>query len=377
MDPRCTRAWAEIDLRALHANLAVVREHAPEAEVLAVVKANAYGHGLTKVCQSLASTVAYFGVAAISEASIVRHALEGMPSPSILIMGETLAEELPKAISREWHLSVSSIAQCEVVAKAAEATGLQAHVHLVADTGMGRIGALAADFVALCRHARDQPFLEVRGLATHLSSADEDERYTKRQLREFDHLLDDALALWPDKDKPLVHVLNSAGILRHGQTEQRTLVRPGLMLYGCAPETVFQQALKPVMTVKSRVRLVRELPAGHGISYGHTYITTAPTKVATIGIGYGDGFPRSLADRQTAVLIHGQRCPLLGRVTMDQIMVDVTHIQQPAEVGDEVVILGTQDGVAIDLHELASKAQTIPWGILTGISGRVCRVHID
>jgi alanine racemase len=377
MDPRRTRTWAEIDLRALHHNLAVVRNHAPNADVLAVVKANAYGHGLTKVCQSLASSVAYFGVAAISEASIIRNALEGMPSPSILIMGETLAEELPKAISRGWHLSVSSITQCQVVIKAAEALGHQANIHLVADTGMGRMGALPADFKALCQHAQAQPVLNVRGLSTHLSSADEDESYTQQQLKEFDQLLNEALAVWSGEDKPLVHVLNSAGIFRKGQTEQRTLVRPGLMLYGCSPETPFQSTLKPVMTVKSRIRLIRELPTGSGISYGHSYITTSPTLVATIGIGYGDGFSRALAHRATTVLIQGQHCSLLGQVTMDQIMVDVTHLQEQATVGDEVVILGSQGGKTIDLRELATKARTIPWEVLTEISGRVCRIHLD
>ena len=375
MDPRCTRCWAEIDLNALHANLAVVREHAPTADVLAVVKANAYGHGLTKVCQSLASKVTHFGVATISEASIIRKALENAPSPSILIMGETLAEDVPKAISRDWHLSVSSITQCQALATVAGTLGRPAHVHLVADTGMGRIGALPADFAALCRYAREHSELHVRGISTHLSSADEDEPYTKGQLSEFDQLLNQVLDLWTAEDRPLVHVLNSAGIFRHGQAEHRTLVRPGLMLYGCAPEQQFQSALNPVMTVKSRVRLVRELPAGHGVSYGHTHTTTSPTLVATIGIGYGDGFPRSLANRETSVLIHGQRCPLLGRVTMDQIMVNVTALDKQVDVGDEVVILGSQEGETVDLHELASKAQTIPWEILTGISGRVCRIH--
>lgn len=377
MDPRCSRAWAEIDLNALHHNLALVRQRAPKADVLAVVKANAYGHGLTKVCQSLASEVAYFGVAAISEASIIRKALDGMPSPSILLMGVTLPEELPKAVSRDWHVSVSSLDECRGVVSIAQSLERQAHVHLVTDTGMGRIGALPGDFMELCRYARDQPSLAVQGLATHLSSADEDAPYTEDQLREFDTLVSDALALWPNDDKPLVHVLNSAGICRYGSTNQRTLIRPGLILYGCSPEAVYQSGLKPVMAVKSRVRLVRELPAGHGISYGHSYITTQPTMVATIGIGYGDGFPRSVNGRAASVLIRGQHCPLLGRVTMDQIMVDVTALAERAQIGNEVVIIGAQEGETIGLCELASKAQTIPWEILTGFTRRVCRVHLD
>lgn len=369
------RTWAEIDSAALRRNLAVVKARAPGAQVIAVVKADAYGHGLERVCGILQDQVTYFGVAAVAEANVIMRALKSK-RPDILLMGPILPEEMAVAIRHGWHFSLSSLAELGAAAKLAEFAAEPAHVHLTVDTGMGRMGALESEFLGLCQAAARQAGVRVHGLASHLPSADEDLDFTTRQLIQFYELAEPALASWEKCGfpLPLVHVLNSAGICHFGNNKNPRLIRPGLLLYGIAPEAAFQPELLPAMTLKTRVRLVRKLPPGHSISYGRTYITERPMRVATLGIGYGDGYPRSLSGRDAAVLLHGRRCPLLGRVTMDQIMVDVTHIAEEIQPGDEVVLYGRQGSEEISIAEIAAKAGTIPWEILTSVTKRVPRV---
>lgn len=218
--------------------------------------------------------------------------------------------------------------------------------------------------------------MRVRGLTTHLPSADEDADFTERQLAGFSSLVGDVLKLWGNgEDAPKVHALNSAGVLRFaGRLPSQGLMRPGLMLYGVAPEPCFQDELRPVMALKTRVRLVRDLPAGRGVSYGRTFVTKNSTRVATLGMGYGDGYPRGLSGKGADVLIAGRRCPLLGRVTMDQIMVDVTSLPGDLSPGEEVVVFGRQGESEVSVREVAEKAGTIPWEILTNISRRIPRL---
>ncbi len=370
------RTWAEIDLGALRHNFEVARSHAGGADVIAVVKADAYGLGLERISRALGGRAAYFGVAALSEAQTISAAL-GEHRTDILLLGAILPDEMEVAIERGWHFMLSTLEELRAASSMAQRCGACAQVHLAVDTGMGRIGALESEFVELCQAASRDRFVRVQGLATHLPSADEDEDFTVRQLESFDALIGSALRCWADQEvAPKVHVLNSAGVFRHGEGigGASALIRPGLMLYGIAPEGVFQDRLRPVVALKTRVRLVRFLPGGRGISYGRTYITERPTRVATLGIGYGDGYPRNLSGRGAEVLIHGRRCPLLGRVTMDQIMVDVTSLPEPVAPGDEVVVYGAQGSEEISSAEIAEKAGTIPWEILTRLTNRVCRV---
>ena len=370
------RTWAEIDLGALRYNLGAARTLADGAGVIAVVKADAYGLGLERTCEALRDRVAYFGVAALSEAQEISRVL-GESSPDILLLGAMLPPEMEVAVARGWHLTVSQASELRAVVSMARRQGVPAHVHLAVDTGMGRIGAQESEFVDLCQEASREEGVRVCGLATHLPSADEDQDFTERQLRAFDELTGTALSCWSDAEtKPMVHVLNSAGVFRHGAMSAGTLIRPGLMLYGIAPEAVYQERLRPVLTLKTRVRLVRLLPAGRGISYGRTYTTTGPTRVATLGVGYGDGYPRSLSGRGAEVLMQGRRCPLLGRVTMDQIMVDVTSLPELVEPGDEVVVYGRAGEEEISIAEVAEKAGTIPWEILTSMTNRVSRLTV-
>jgi alanine racemase len=254
--------------------------------------------------------------------------------------------------------------------------GVKAHAHAVVDTGMGRMGFPEALWHAeTIRTLVAQPNIVWEGLASHLPTPDEDETFTRDQLARFGKCVDAARGA----GLPLrwVHTASGAGLLGYaGQGEMCNLARPGLMLYGVSPLPQDQSQLKTVMTWKTRIALIRELPAGHGISYGRTEILERTTRVATLACGYADGYPRQVSGNGAQVLIHGRRCPILGRVTMDQMMADVTDLPTPPRAGDEVVLVGAQGGEFISAAEVAQKAGTIAWHVFTGITARVERRYI-
>ena len=352
--PHPQRCWAEIDLAALRHNLTVVRSQiGPVSRIMAIVKADAYGHGLGGVLTTLAQEVDQFGVANVTEALDLRAVL---PDAEILLLGATLPEERELVVR---HGLMPAISTLEEARRFAEIGPVR--VHLALDTGMGRMGFLPVEWAEALAEIRSLPNLTVVAVATHLPSADEDEPFTISQIADYEALM--------GIQSPS-HLLNSAGIMNFPKHAAQW-VRAGLMLYGVSPMAFFQPQLVPVMTLKSRVTLIRTLPAGHGVSYGRTFLTSRPTRVATISAGYADGYHRRLSNRGTEVLIRGHRCPLLGRVTMDQIMVDVTD--GPAEIGDEVELFGRH----ILAGEIAQLADTTPWEILTSISKRVPRVFLN
>lgn len=358
------RAWAEIDLGALRENLARARA-ACGGELMAVVKAGAYGHGLEEVARALAAeNLVFLGVANVGEARRIRNA--GVTTP-IYLLGASWAGEREEIVARDWTPCLSTLDEAAHFDRLAAAAGKRLKVHLAVDTGMGRGGFLldhlADDMIVLERMRH----LEIEGLGSHLPVADEDEEFTRGQIVRYRAVLDELGG--PDRFK-WRHLLNSAGLLAYDRGVCN-LARPGLMLYGVSPLPGFQDQLTTVMTLKSRVTLVRTLPAGHGVSYGRQFVTTRPTRVATIGIGYGDGYPRHVSGQGAEVCIHGRRCPILGRVTMDQIMVDVTGADHVRE-GDEVEMFGSNIPVA----EVAGKAATIVWEIFTGITPRVTRCYL-
>ncbi|HEX8373062.1 MAG TPA: alanine racemase [Chthoniobacterales bacterium] len=348
------RCWAEIDLAALAHNLEVVRERiGSEAKLMAIVKADAYGHGLGGILTTLGQYTEYFGVANLGEALDVRAV---WPDAEILLLGATLPEERESVVRHGFMPAISSMEEAEMFSRLGPT-----RVHLAVDSGMGRLGFLPEEWPAALEKIRAMPNLQIEAVATHLPSADEDEAFTLSQLEAYHALTSEA---------PSRHMLNSAGIINFS-THAAQFVRAGLMLYGASPVPEFQGKLRPVMTLKSRVTLIRTLPAGHGVSYGRSFVTKAPTRVATISAGYADGYQRRLSNRGAHVLLRDQRCPVLGRVTMDQIMIDVTDV--PAEIGDEVELFGTH----ILAGEIAQLADTIPWEILTGISKRVPRIFLQ
>ncbi|NQW99701.1 alanine racemase [bacterium] len=357
------RAWAEIDLGALKRNLAVAREAFGDG-LMAVVKAGAYGHGLEEIAKALAGeNIEFFGVANVGEARRIRNA--GVAT-RIYLLGATWSEERDEIVAREWTPCLSSLAEAEQFNRLAAVRGVRLRVHLAVDTGMGRGGFVAEDLPEKMALLERLENLEIEGIGSHLPAADEDEEFTLRQFGNFHAIICELGG--PSRFK-WRHLSNSAGLLAYSQGGCN-LSRPGLMLYGVSPLPDFQQKLSTVMSLKSRVTLVRTLPAGHGVSYGRQFVTTRPTRVATIGIGYGDGYPRHVSGKGAEVWIRGRRLPVLGRITMDQLMVDVTAAEEVME-GDEVEVFGPNIPVA----EIAALADTIVWEIFTGITPRVQRCY--
>ena len=356
------RAWAEIDLSALHHNLAVARELSGK-DVMAVIKAGAYGHGLEEIARSLDScNLPFLGVANAGEARRLKKAnIQTTP----YILGATLPGEREEIASNNWTPCLCSLDEIAHFNRLGEGTPISAHLAL--DTGMGRGGFLPHQIPEALAALKSSPGIKLTGIGSHLPVADEDEEFTKKQFALFDELT----ASIPGSDfLSHIHLSNSAGLMRF-QSETTNLVRPGLLLYGVSPFPEEQSLLKPVMTLKTRISLIHHLPKGHGVSYGRS-ILSRDTRAAVLGIGYGDGYPRSLSERNTEVLINGSRCPLLGRVTMDQIIVDVSALEDCVP-GDEAILFGAD----LLVSELATKAGTIPWELLTQITPRVERRYLN
>lgn len=358
------RCWAEVDRAALRHNARVARERVgPQPALLAVVKADGYGHGMVEVARALREDAELFGVANLQEALALR---EGGISHPVLILGPALPEERAAIKARGFIASVSSLAE------ALAFEGSAAGINFVIDTGMGRMGCAPDDALAELEKIARLPNLTLHSVSTHLPVADEDEAFSEMQLVQFDVLVRQIRARVPIAFK--VHLLLSAGILGFAH-HRYDIVRAGLMLYGSSPLLREQKLLRPVLALKARVALLRDLPAGRSVSYGRTFITARPTRVATISAGYADGYPRSISNRDGTVLIDGRRCPVLGRVTMDLSMVDVTAVPE-AKLGDEVVLIGKQGAEEILVAEVAERAGTIAWEIFTGIGSRARRVYL-
>lgn len=358
------RAWVEIDTAALLENLAFART-ASGCGIMAVVKAGAYGHGLELISRTLESAgVEFLGVANIGEARRIREA--GVTS-RIYLLGATWEAEREEIVARNITPCVSSIDEAAEFNAIAKRRGVRLSVHLAVDTGMGRGGFLAEGIAENFTELAAMDALEIEGIASHLSSADEDEEFTRRQIRSFEETVE---KLGGAERFRWRHLSNSAGILGY-PVGCLNLARPGLMLYGISPIPGFQDSLKNVMTLKSRVTLVRTLPAGHGVSYGRSFVTTRPTRIATVGIGYGDGYPRHVSGKGAEVFIRGGTHPVIGRVTMDQIMVELPD-ESEVRCGDEVELFGAH----IPVTRVAEQADTIAWEILTGITPRVQRIYL-
>ena len=360
------RCWAEIDRSALRHNAAVARGRIESAELLAVVKADAYGHGMIGVAKALANDVQLFGVANLPEAIALRNEL----SHPIIILGPALPEERSTIVKRGFIPSVSTLAEAEDFSRLAGDGSVL--INFKIDTGMGRMGVPEPDAVTVFKGISALPNIKIHSISTHLPVSDEDAEYTRDQLLRFGRNVKQLRAEVPGDYK--VHVLQSAGTLAFNQ-EIFDIVRAGIMLYGISPLPEFQKVLKPVMTWKTRIVLVRDMPKGSSISYGRTFITPRKMRIATLSAGYADGYPRHLSNREAAVLVRGRRCALLGRVTMDLMMIDVSMIDN-VQVGDEVVLMGRDANEEISCAELAQRAGTITWELTTRVGSRVRRVYV-
>ena len=358
------RCWAEIDRSALRHNVAVVRDRIGSAEILAVVKANGYGHGMVGVAQALADDAQLFGVANLEEATTLRGAL---PHP-IIILGPATPEERRGIIDGAFIASVSTLEEAQEFDRAANGSAVS--INFVIDTGMGRMGTPQADALHVFGKILSLPNIRIHSISSHLPVPNEDPDYTRDELVGFDKLVRQLRAKFPGQYK--THVLPSAGVLMFNDPPF-DIVRAGLMLYGISPVADFEKELKPALTWKARIGLIREMPKGSSISYGRTFITPKTMRVATLTAGYADGYPRHLSNKGASVLLHGKRCALLGRVTMDLMMIDVSDVDE-AKAGDEVVLLGRQGKEEVSAAELAERAETITWEITTRIGSRVRRV---
>lgn len=357
------RCWAEIDRAALRHNARVVRDRIGSAEMLAVVKANAYGHGLLGVAETLAEEAQLFGVANLEEALRLR---ESLPHP-IVILGPPIPEERAMVAEKGFIPTISSLEEAQAFNQLKPVS-----VNFKIDTGMGRMGVVENNALDIFKRVAALPNIEIHSISTHMPVSNEDAEYTRNQLVRFQRIVDQIRAEVPGRYK--AHVLQSAGTLAFNQPTFE-IVRAGIILYGISPLQEFRDLLKPVMTWKTRICLVRDVPKGSSISYGRTFIAPQNMRVATLSGGYADGYPWHLSNRGAAVLVRGKRCPLLGRVTMDLLVIDVSA-HNDVQVGDDVVLMGRDGTEEISCAELAERAGTITWEIVTRIGVRVRRVYV-
>jgi alanine racemase len=362
--------WGEVDLAAVRANTRVLADLASPAALLAVVKADAYGHGAVPVARAaLDAGATWLGVALVEEGATLRAA--GIDAP-ILVLSEPAPAAADAVVAHGLTPVVYTPAGIEALAKAVVDAGSDPlPVHLKVDTGMHRAGCTVDDAPSLVEAIAARPELVLEGICTHFAVADEPgHAYTLEQVARFDAVLDDldARGVRPG----LVHAANSAGLLGE-PSHSYDLVRVGIALYGVPPadELEHRVALQPVLSLHARVAHVKTLPAGSRVSYGLRYELEREGTIATVPVGYADGVPRNLGLHGGEVLVRGRRFPIAGTVTMDQLMVDVGDT--PVEVGDDVVLLGRQGDEEITAGEWARRLGTIAYEIVTGIGPRVPR----
>jgi alanine racemase len=373
--------WAEVSLGTLRQNFRAVQKHiGGDVTVCAVVKADAYGHGAVECSRALeAEGAQWFGVTSLDEAIPLCEA--GVRARILLLTGFWRGEE-EEIVRLKLTPTVWEPAQIELLERAASQLGINHPIHLKVDTGMGRLGIAPADLSRICSALRSAPHLVVEGLSTHLASSEVlDAPSVPEQLATFDkvrrQLRNEGI------DPPLVHVANTGAVISR-RDSWNTMVRPGIALYGYylpferagreVSGTGLRLQVKPVLTWKTRVLSLRDVPANQALGYGGIYVTKAPARIAVLPVGYADGFNRALSSRGR-VIVREHYAPIVGRISMDLSLVDVTGLPGVA-VGDEVILLGSCDGLSVDAREHAALANTVLYEILCGISKRVPRKSV-
>jgi alanine racemase len=357
---------AEVDLGAMAHNLRAVRAVARGSRVYAVVKADAYGHGLVPVARWLEHEGVDGLCVALAEEGLALRAC-GVTAP-ILVLSGAYGEAHERVLAAHLTPVIYSLAQVEAFSRAAH--GRPVSVHLKIDTGMGRLGVALSELPALLDAVHAMPEVRIDGVMTHFSSAESDPDFTREQLQRFGEAV--ALVRARGFAPRLVHAANSAGTYCLPEARPN-LVRVGLALYGVAPAPVQDAKLLPVMSLRTEVLALRDLPAGSPVGYDQTFRTARPSRIATVPIGYGDGLLRAASNRGT-MLVRGQRCPIVGRISMDLTTLDVTHVPE-CSVGDEAIVIGRQGEQQITAQELAEACGTIAYEVLTNISPRVPRIY--
>ncbi len=370
-DAHPTQALIHLDRLTL--NLRLLQELAGGRPLWPAIKANAYGHGAEIVARHLvAQGCDTLCVAHLPEALALREA--GVEA-TFIILSAMLPEHASAMVAAGCEPVVCTKAMAAALAREAERQNREIAIHLKVDTGMGRIGVAPHEVVDFLDHCRGFSRLRVRGVMSHFPRADEaDKSYSQAQLERFLAVADEAR----QRGVELRHMANSAAILDLPESHLDA-VRPGIALYGLAPSREIAnpgvRELLPVLEWRSKVTFLKEVPAGTGLSYGHSFHTARPSLIATIPVGYGDGLHRSLSNR-CAFVVHGERCPQVGRITMDQSMLDVTALRGQVEISDDVVIIGRQGDSQVTADELASTLGTINYEVVTAIAARVPRFAV-
>lgn len=352
--------WAEVDLAALRGNLQLFRSKMPRGvKLMFVVKGNAYGHGAVPCAKEAekARLADWLGVSSVEEGVALREA--GLKLP-VLVLGSLFPfESFLAAAEHRLTPTIASLEGARRLVEAAKSSGRRVDCHLKVETGMGRIGVSPLAAVAVAEYLRTEPLVRLQGVYTHLACAEDDALFTKTQLKRFNEALAGVGSV------PLVHAANSAGALRY-PAARFTLVRPGLALYG------LYNGFTPILTLKSKLVFIKTVPKGTPVSYGATFRAKRLSRIATLPIGYADGWSRAHSNNGK-VVVGGKLCPIVGRVTMDMTMVDVTDAPQ-ARVGDDAVLIGAQKGATA--QDAARRLGTIPYEITTALSARVPRVYL-
>jgi alanine racemase len=363
------RVWAEIYLDRLIKNFKLLQKKATNTRILAAIKADAYGHGAIEVARTLENEGVYMlGVASVEEGIELRQS--GINS-KILVLSPIMYTQIDLALEYNLIPTVSELRFFRALEKKVQHIRRPIHVHIEVDTGMTRTG-IAYDKAreAICKINRS-PYVKIEGIFSHFPCADADGAFTRKQIGDFRRLVKD---LKQYKIQPsYVHIANSSGMFKHRDAHMK-LVRPGIALYGLtsSPAIHYDSKFQPAMALRSRVVNLRTVKARTPISYGHTFTTKKRSKIATISVGYGDGYPRSLSNTGD-VLVHGKRARIVGTICMDLIMVDVTGISD-VHVGDVATLIGRDGRQEITAEECAKKSNTIVYEITSGIGPRVARV---
>ncbi len=360
--------WVEVDLKALKNNIKIIRQETA-VPLMAVVKANGYGHGfmpITRIAEE--AGVDWFGVARPRMALKMRE--EGIQS-NILILGYIAPERIEQMICLDVSLAIWTREHINLVKKAADNCQKTARVHLLVDSGMGRLGCHPDDTLELARLADKTDQVKLEGLFSHLAKADESDPDPTRKQEE---IFLKAISILENENllPGIIHMANSAGTLAHPKSRFH-LVRPGLIIYGLSPSANVKlpTGIEPILSWKSVLASMKELPPHHGVSYGHDYVTTKKELIGVIPVGYADGYRRGLGN---SVLINGVKAPIVGRVCMDQFMVKLENVPNP-QIGDEVILIGKQAGQEISANDLAQVWNTINYEVTCGIGARVPRVY--
>ena len=361
-----------VDLGALAHNLAYVRRLAPGSDVLAVVKANAYGHGAIEVTRALQRlAVTRFAVATVDEGLVLRQA--GVHD-DIVVMGATVPAQFSDLVAHRLTPVLFRADMVQAFADKVPSTARPYPVHIKVETGMGRLGLAGVELPGLIGGSVFRTALHLEGVMTHLADADNENRqHTETQLRRFQQSVE--VLRQHGFAVPLVHAANSAAIAKHPASHY-SLVRPGLLLYGyhTAAQGALSEEVRPILTWKATVAHLHHIQRGDSVSYNRTFIAPRPSRIAVLPVGYADGYNRLLSNRG-AVLIGGRRAPIVGRVCMDMTMADVTDVPE-VKIGDDAVLIGQQGKECITAADLAAWQKTIPYEILCAIGPRVPRQHL-